>query len=81
MPNQHAKARLPFPEMCRRLELHGFRLCHLGQFDDLDGLRHLQIVVMNQRNLAVEQTGPCGPPHFGEDLFYQVASKVSLFGN
>ena len=38
------------------------------------------MVVMNDRNLAVEVKGKVGPPHYGEDLFYKLLSQVELFG-
>ena len=79
MPPAKAKARVTFAELCTRLQQHGFSIRHLGQYDQGDKLC-LQIVVMNNHNLAVEAKGEIGPPYYGEDLFYQVASKVALFG-
>jgi len=78
MPPAKAKARVTFAELCARLQRHGFSIRHLSQYDQGDRL-HLQIVVMNDHNLAVEEKGEIGPPYYGEDLFYRVASKVALF--
>lgn len=79
MPYPRAKARVTFVELCAGLQRHGFGIRHLSQYDQ-GGRLHLQIVVMNSHNLAVEAKGEIGPPYYGEDLFYQVASQVALFG-
>jgi hypothetical protein len=85
MPYAAAKARVSFPDLCARLHRHGFAIRHLSHFDKgfIGGgppERHLQVVVMNSRNLAIEVSGKIGPPHYGEDLFYKLISQVELFG-
>ncbi|MHB8071542.1 MAG: hypothetical protein ACYDHF_06285 [Candidatus Cryosericum sp.] len=84
MPFSNAKSRVTYAEMCARLARSGFQIRHLSQFDlkealDLTPKLHLQIVVMNRGNLALEVKGPITPPYWGEDLFYKLISKVELF--
>jgi hypothetical protein len=71
MPYTAAKARVSFPDLCARLERHGFTIRHLSQFDlkealDLKSKLYLQVVVMKNRgNLAIEVKGPIAPPLLG----------------
>lgn len=84
MPYAAHKHRLTFAELCRCLDRSGFRIVSMSQYDlkealDLGPKRHLQLVVMNRNNLAVEVKGPITPPYYGEDLFYKVAGQEASF--
>lgn len=82
MAYKFEKSRISFSDFLVRLELHGWRILSLRQF--LDSAEppqlHLEVVIMNNANMALSVAGPIPRPHWAENLFYQLVAKMELFG-
>lgn len=78
------KYRMTFADLCERLSQAGFRIVQLQQrkYQEEPQLRpqmRLEIVVLNDHDLGLREEGDCGPPCWGEDVFYRLAGKVEIF--